>query len=110
MWLGDAAQGTPTGTAPTDWLTGLESFAQTIVPTVLQTIDQGKLLDYNTALIAAGKTPLTAAQMQALQAGSAPTLNLGLSGQTQSLLTDALIGGALLIGGYLLISSISKRR
>jgi len=72
----------------------------------LQAWDQQSILDMQKALIAAGKPPLTADQISQLMAGVTPGVSLGLSTDTQTLVKDALIGAAVLVGGFLLLKAI----
>lgn len=109
MWLNDAAQGTAPGTTPAsgDWVTNLTASLAPLATSIIQGIDQQKLLDYNLKLIAAGKPPLTAEQLAALQSSSAAQVNVGLGSETQTLLKDALLGGGLLVGAFLLVRLLS---
>ena len=114
MWLSDAAQSTPPGTSPPDSFTAdataLIASLGPVATTIMTGIDQQKLLDFNMKLISMGKPPLTAEQLAALQSSASPQLSLGLGADTSALVKDALIGAAVLGGGFLLVKALTSRR
>lgn len=113
MWLSDAAAGTAPGTSPDGFVADATALVASLGPvatTIMTGMNQQKLLDYNLRLIAQGKPPLTADQLIALQSSSSPQVSLGLGADTSALVKDALIGAAVLGGGFLLVKALTSRR
>jgi hypothetical protein len=102
MWLhgfGDTAPGTsmvdPNSTE------GIVASLAPLVQAGLQAWDQQSIFDFNKSLIESGKAPLTADQMTSLMQGVQPTFNVGLSSNTQQVLTYALLGAGALALFYI---------
>jgi hypothetical protein len=102
MQLNDSTAVTgDTGTTSPDWTT----LITTLLSAGLQTWDRQSLMNYNMSLIAAGKPPLTDAQMTALTSGLTPGVNVGLSSSTQQVLEYTLLGA----GAFALLFVFMRR-
>lgn len=102
MWLHDTPAGTTSISADTPWY-------QQIIPLIgqgLQVYNQQQVMDWAMKAAQSG-TPVNQSLLSTLLNQTTPGVNVGLSQSTQSLVQDAMIGGGLLIGGYLLIKLVA---
>ncbi len=106
--LSDAATATAPGTSTSGDIASIVTALAPVATGVIAQMDQQKLFDYNLQLIAAGKPPLTADQIVAMQSSFTPQLNVGLGTDTAALAKDALIGAGLLLSAFLVVRMIQR--
>lgn len=108
MWLHDTATGTPTGTTSIN--TDIPWYQQ-IIPLIgqgLQVYNQQQVMDWALKAAQSGK-PVDQSMLSTLLNQTTPGVNVGLNTSTQSLVQDALLGGGLLIGGYMLLKLLTAK-
>lgn len=101
MWLKDTPAGTTTDT--TDFWSQLPA----LIGQGLQIWNQQQVMDYALQQAKAG-TPLPQSVLSTMLNQASPSVNVGLSSGTQSVLEYALIGGAVIAGLFLLTKTARR--